>query len=110
MYNERRRVVRHMSHIEINSNDLTLLSKDIDEISGKITNLQDSLNSKFERVKETNVYDNGFNSINRYLEKELETLTDVKTKIKKYQSDVEGIENAFGEKFNKYLYRQNPNI
>ena len=92
-----------MSHIEINSNDLTLLARDIDEISGKINNLKDSLNSKFKKVKESNVFDNGFNNINKYLDQELSSLTDVKSKIKKYQSDVKGIEESFGQKFNNII-------
>ena len=92
-----------MSHIGIDSNDLTLLARDINDISTKITSLQEAVNSKFDTVKELNVYDKGFDSINKYLEQELSTLTDVKAKIEKYQNDVMGIEKAFGEKFNNIV-------
>lgn len=92
-----------MSHIEISSNDLTLLSNDIDEINNKINNLKDSLNSKFDRVKDERIYENGFDSIVKYLDQELDTLFTVKNKIDKYQNEVDGIENAFGEKFNNIV-------
>ena len=89
-----------MSHIGIDSNDLTLLARDINDIKTKISSLQEAVNSKFGSVKELNVYDKGFDSINKYLEQELSTLTDVKSKIEKYQNDVMGVEKTFGEKFN----------
>lgn len=89
-----------MSHIEINTDDLTLLSNDINAIKTKITSLKETINSKFGAVKDLNFYEAGFNNINSYLEQELTTLTEVKTKIEKYQNDVMGVENSFSEKFN----------
>jgi hypothetical protein len=65
------------------------------------------INSKFENAKELQAYDNGFNTINSFLEKELSTLSDVKAKIEKYQNEVLEIENKYGEKFNNITI---PNI
>ena len=92
-----------MAHIELDTEDLTLLSNDINDISNKLIDLKTVIDTKFENAKKMEVYDNGFNNIKKYLEKEIEKLNGMKLKIESQQSDVMNIEKTYGERFSNLV-------
>ena len=89
-----------MAHIEIDTNDLTLLSNDINEMNAKIDNLKSIINTKYDKVKELNFYLNGFKNISNYLESQVTKMNGVKAKLEKYQNNIINIEKSYSEKFN----------
>ena len=89
-----------MAHIEIDTEDLSLLSNDINEMNVKIDNLKSTINTKFENIKDNNFYLEGFKKINTYLEKQVEKMNTFKFNLSNYQNDINNLENVFSEKFN----------
>ena len=92
-----------MAHIEIDTNDLTLLAKDIDAMKEKLDNLRKSVNSKFKISKSYNLYSDGFNKMTSFIGAEINKLNGVKSKLEKYQSDTEEAEKLFSDKFNDII-------
>lgn len=89
-----------MAHIEIDTDDLSLLANDINEMNVKIDNLKSTINTKYDKVKNMNFYTEGFNNISKYLESQVSKINGIKSKLKKYQDEIVSIEKTYSEKFN----------
>lgn len=90
----------YVAHIEVDTNDLTLLAKDIDVMKEKLDNLRKSVSSNFKISKSYGLYSDGFNRMNSYISAEISKLNGMKSKLEKYQSEMDNTEKAYSDKFN----------
>ena len=88
-----------MANIGIDTDDLTLLAKDIDEMKAKLEKVKQSINSNFNVSKEHELFLDGFAKLDTHLETELNKMAVFKSKLEKYKNEIDGIEESYIEKF-----------
>ena len=88
-----------MAQIGIDTEDITLLARDIDEIKVKLDRVKQIVDSKFTVSKGYELYLDGFAKLDKYLESALEKMNSLKTKMEEYQSEVNEIEERHIEQF-----------
>ena len=92
-----------MAHIEVDTDDLTLFSNDIKEMSKKIENLDNLLSSKFNKAKEYDMYSEGFRKMRNYLDAQKTRMEGIRTKIEQYQNDITNMEKTFSSRFSSIV-------
>ena len=88
-----------MTHIDINVDDLDLLLTNSDKIKTKLMNLKTIINSEFIKPKEIQLYLEGFNNINSYIEREMDAIDSLKSSVEDYQKTLRETEEKFKNRF-----------
>ena len=92
-----------MAHIEVDTDDLTLFSNDIKEMSQRIDNLDTMLSSKFIKAKEYDMYSEGFRKMRNYLDSQKARMEGIRSRIEQYQNDMINMEKTFSSRFSSIV-------